>query len=468
MSHGAGNGEASSTPSRKRGSSEVEKDTPEREEGNGDYTTVQGKRSKQKSDIDSPINMSGAGRASPIKTINNKNSAVFIVYIKAINTDITKKSPNQIKTEIVKKFGSVLKLEKAGSSIRISCVSRTQQVNILNCKALAGESIECSEPRQRVGVSSARFNKQIIFNVPLAVTDSEIVEGTGAISANRIVKRQGDARTPTSTVILSFQLDFIIPQILKIDYLSFRPKLYIPLPLRCFNCQTFGHHAATCRQTTPTCPICAGGHAYDKCPGKKGKPKCANCGGEHSAAFRQCPKFLHSQELTKVVISTGMSYKDALTKMRASIPHQSRNHAPTPLSPPLRAQNGPHPPPPSFNNKQAGLTSAGQSKVYCEMSTQTDPIIADTAAHTSTQTDTSPTLSEKEIGKIKPANRQVSYEDMSKFFTEILSSLKKSGTDRKVCGYGIQKAAADLFKLDSADLIKFKVNTVNKSKSNYA
>lgn len=72
---------------------------------------------------------------------------------------------------------------------------------------------------------------------------------------------------------------------------SLRP--YTPEPLRCFNCQNFGHHQSKCYRPT-TCGICSGRHNSRQCIDKlKAKqsvtPKCPNCSRKHHAWNKACP-----------------------------------------------------------------------------------------------------------------------------------------------------------------------------------
>ena len=60
---------------------------------------------------------------------------------------------------------------------------------------------------------------------------------------------------------------------------------------QCWNCQSFGHSAKTCRSQTK-CLICGEGHHHKGCPNKEKKqPKCANCKGLHVASYKGCPAY---------------------------------------------------------------------------------------------------------------------------------------------------------------------------------
>ncbi|GFT03180.1 hypothetical protein TNCV_3610461 [Trichonephila clavipes] len=70
---------------------------------------------------------------------------------------------------------------------------------------------------------------------------------------------------------------------------------YIPNPLRCFQCQRFGHSKTVCRGQ-PTCSRCAEvGHDSADC---KAKERCVNCKGDHSSFSRSCPTWIFEKEIT--------------------------------------------------------------------------------------------------------------------------------------------------------------------------
>ena len=60
---------------------------------------------------------------------------------------------------------------------------------------------------------------------------------------------------------------------------------------QCWNCQSFGHSAKTCRSKTK-CVICGESHHHKGCPNREKKqPKCANCKGPHVASYKGCPAY---------------------------------------------------------------------------------------------------------------------------------------------------------------------------------
>lgn len=62
---------------------------------------------------------------------------------------------------------------------------------------------------------------------------------------------------------------------------------------QCWKCQHFGHRQDECQQQGYTCTYCTGPHESWSCkqPRGRGLPaRCANCGGDHPALWKMCPR----------------------------------------------------------------------------------------------------------------------------------------------------------------------------------
>uniref|UniRef100_A0A1L8D7H7 Uncharacterized protein n=1 Tax=Nyssomyia neivai TaxID=330878 RepID=A0A1L8D7H7_9DIPT len=103
-------------------------------------------------------------------------------------------------------------------------------------------------------------------------------------------------RTSTPTFIVTFNRP-TPPQHLKVGWLTIPTQEYVPEPIRCFQCQRYGHFRASCESTA----ICSRCSEPEHRPGpcKQGH-KCINCGGSHSAAWKGCPVYKEEREIRKV------------------------------------------------------------------------------------------------------------------------------------------------------------------------
>ena len=98
------------------------------------------------------------------------------------------------------------------------------------------------------------------------------------------------------------------PEVVRLGYLNFETQLYIPKPLRCFKCNRFGHVSANCKCNV-RCTACAQNQETKSCT--ETVLKCSNCGGEHSAASRQCPCYIHEMEIVKIKTVNNIKYAEA-------------------------------------------------------------------------------------------------------------------------------------------------------------
>ena len=119
-------------------------------------------------------------------------------------------------------------------------------------------------------------------------------------------------------------------------------------PLRCFRCQTYGHHQKDCSED-PRCGVCARNHPTKVCitAHKTGKrqttAKCANCEGAHHVWFRRCPERLKRITLTE----TSIRRSETPTPNETTTPEPTRptktTRPTTPTTPPAEQKPAPEP-----------------------------------------------------------------------------------------------------------------------------
>ena len=102
-------------------------------------------------------------------------------------------------------------------------------------------------------------------------SDKEIIDNLtdqGVTGIRNVKVRKNGVLKSTNTYVLTFNTP-ILPKKIKVAFLSVNVEVYIPNPLRCYQCQVFGHHEDYCMK----------------------KPICGNCGGErHCSDDRNCKK----------------------------------------------------------------------------------------------------------------------------------------------------------------------------------
>ncbi|KAI2655997.1 Nucleic-acid-binding protein from mobile element jockey [Labeo rohita] len=218
--------------------------------------------------------------------------------------------PLKLTKAIEKEMGKI-KFAKFLSNRRllIFAKDKLQREKFLQAETLNGEQINAHNP------GNAAKMKGVIYDVPLTMTMDEImqeVKGGKVLKATRLQMHRRGVKSDSFSVLLEFEKS--MPKKIRMGYLSYDVREYIPAPLRCFKCQRMGHTAGQCKGK-PRCARCGGEHEYGKC-GKDAKIKCCNCGGEHSAAFGGCPVQRQAREIQKYKISNPVSYADAAKKVK--------------------------------------------------------------------------------------------------------------------------------------------------------
>ena len=147
----------------------------------------------------------------------------------------------------------------------VTCSSAQQVTTLLSCKKL-------SDGNQTVEVETCSLKpvgaKGVIYNVPLEISADEIVEDLAAQKATfakrfRFKCKESSETRDSRSLFLQFSTADL-PAEVKLGYLFFRVKQFIPKPLRCFKCNRFGHVASHCTGREP-CSNCGGEHKYSEC-----------------------------------------------------------------------------------------------------------------------------------------------------------------------------------------------------------
>ena len=82
----------------------------------------------------------------------------------------------------------------------------------------------------------------------------------------------------TNTLFITFNTP-TAPKELKIGYYVVKVQMYVPNPLRCFNCQKFGHSKKFCKNPLACWKCGSEGHDGSECTAET--TCCLNCKGPH-------------------------------------------------------------------------------------------------------------------------------------------------------------------------------------------
>jgi len=178
---------------------------------------------------------------------------------------------------------------------------------LLKVESLAHVPVKVT-PHQTLNSSKGVVRSRELASCDVAEITSEL-KSQGVTDAVIISVRDGsdEGRRKTNTVILTFNRPQP-PSHITAGYLRIPVARYIPNPLRCFNCQRYGHGKAHCRRQQ-TCSRCGEvGHDQPDCQQRE---HCVNCDGNHSAASKLCPKWKLEKRVQQIRVDNNVPFKQA-------------------------------------------------------------------------------------------------------------------------------------------------------------
>ena len=143
----------------------------------------------------------------------------------------------------------------------------------------------------------------------------------GVIDIRRISRKENGILIPTSSVILTFD-NPTLPSRLTGYLYPLNVRQYIPNPLRCFQCQKFGHTRENCSTKVEICVNCAQPAHEDTCTRNS---KCVNCLEGHASNSRLCPVFQIEKEIQIIRVSEKTSFPEARKLYKERHPVQQRH-----------------------------------------------------------------------------------------------------------------------------------------------
>ena len=188
----------------------------------------------------------------------------------------------------------------------IQCAKESHEKTLLQMKTFC--NLKCSVKPH----SSLNTSKGIVRCPALSkVTTEHIIEfmgEQGVTDVRRITVRRDGILKPTNTFVLTFNTP-ILPTVVKIGFIQVKVDVYIPNPLRCYNCQAFGHHENKCGRH----PVCCNCAQPEHCAsGQCDKPaKCVNCSGDHPANSKECPQWEKEKQILKIKCEQNISFPEA-------------------------------------------------------------------------------------------------------------------------------------------------------------
>lgn len=220
-------------------------------------------------------------------------NAILIVSAKSSESSLSTLGPRKICLELQRIFGKDINLLaiQGRSKWLVKCDSPKEEKIWKKLKLFLGVEITVSESQKslKAGVIS---DKSLIGDSDEDILDE--LRSQGAVKLKNFLSKE-KKRGPTFLVYFNTEQ---LPAQVKIGYLRFKVREYEQDPLRCFQCNRFGHSARNCKEEVKSCLNCAEKHLIT--PGVRcQKPsKCSNCGSKnHNALSRTCPAYIREKDI---------------------------------------------------------------------------------------------------------------------------------------------------------------------------
>ena len=234
----------------------------------------------------------------------------LIIESKNPEKPITSLSPFVIEKTIESTAGSVKSVKMLrNKTLLVETTRKAQTENLKKMETFFGVPVSVTEHK------TLNSSKGIIRDKTLRTESGENIleylKPQGVTHVKRFKIRKNQELVNTNTLLLTFNT-VATPKTLKIFFQLIPAELYVPNPLRCFNCQKFGHHESNCPvDEGSVCERCGKGdhdHLTSQC---KSPAKCVNCGGNHVSRSSDCETWKNEKEVMKIKVTQRLAYPEA-------------------------------------------------------------------------------------------------------------------------------------------------------------
>ena len=231
----------------------------------------------------------------------------LIIHSEVEGKDISLLSPFLIHKTIMSMAGEPKSIKNLRSGdLLIQCAKEPHEKSLLKMKFLCG--LKCS----LIPHKSLNTSKGIVC-CPALIRQSnehilEFMEEQGVTDVLRINVHRDGVLKPTNTFVFTFNTPEL-PTVVKIGFIQAKVDVYVANPLRCYQCQVYGHHENKCSRQA----ICINCGMPEHCAsGQCQRPaKCVNCSGDHPANSKECPQWEKEKKILKIKCEQNISFPEA-------------------------------------------------------------------------------------------------------------------------------------------------------------
>ena len=248
---------------------------------------------------------------------------------------LTKLSPFAVEKAMLGRYGTVKKVRKMRTGGLLVEASRATQARmILDTTSFMGIEVSASAHRSLNTCKGViRDYGKDLYDMSEEEMVKELAD-QGVEKVSRFILRKDDREIKTNTYFVTFATSSP-PEKLRIGYYFVEVKPYIPNPLRCFQCQEFGHSKKFCKKSLRCWKCGKEGHDGNDCSAEN--KCCVNCKGDHYSSSKTCPVWILEKEIQRVKTEKNLPYGEAkrLVSPPSSSPATS-SYASAVRSPPKR------------------------------------------------------------------------------------------------------------------------------------
>ena len=198
-------------------------------------------------------------------------------------------------------------------SFLVECARKSQAMGLLKTTRFVDRPV-------RVSIHKALNSSRGVIRCRelSGMTEMEIrteLQEQGVVEVHRVTVKKDTEKAPTNTLFLTFNTPDLTKEI-TVGCLKVKVALFVPSPMRCFNCNKFGHTSQRCT-VVAKCMGCG----KDKHEGQTESPKlCSNCNGPHASSAKDCPVWQKEKEIQRVRIEKRISFPEARQLVEAKMP----------------------------------------------------------------------------------------------------------------------------------------------------
>ena len=198
-------------------------------------------------------------------------------------------------------------------SFLVECGKRAQAQNLLWTNRFIDRPVRVSVHKTLNSSQGVIRCRDIADMTEVEIRDE--LKDQGMVGVNRVTLKKEGKVIPTNTLFLTFGSPEL-PKEITVGYLKVKVALFVPNPMRCFNCNKFGHTSQHCK-VAAKCTGCGKDKHEGHCEGPK---LCSNCNGPHISAAKDCPVWQKEKEIQCVRVEKLVSFPEARQLVEAKMP----------------------------------------------------------------------------------------------------------------------------------------------------